>query len=294
MSPAVSVALVVVLGFVSTPAASVASPTAAARPTDGGRAGAPPESQPRQGSGGPVLGEPSGLAQPPLAGAQLDRLAPGRYRLDVEVFVATEVPVLGEQRTVTRTTSLVVIDDRGMATAIACAVSTTGAAFSSRLPMASIRALPSSRFAFVVDGDRVRADMGEGTLGWRGAGPLPEDSADPRVLDVDGDGNPGMLMELDLGAMGTWPLQVVSRGRTVLDGHRTRDGAEGRLGRVESEERVLSGLPVELPMRAAPVDVGATRFSLVAVDARDCAALPPKALSTKASPAAPRATAAPR
>jgi hypothetical protein len=207
------------------------------------------------------------------------QLPAGAYRLDVEVAVATSVPVLGDQRTTTHTTSLLVIDDAGMATAVACAIATVGPAFTSRMPPASVRALPTSRFAVVVDGDRVHADMGEGTLGWRGRGPLPTAPDDPRVVDVDGDGLPGLRMELDLGAMGVWPLQIVSRGRTVLDGTRTADGATGRLSRVDSEEHVLSGLPLTLPARGAPVPPGDTRFTLVRVDARDCATLP-RAAST--------------
>jgi hypothetical protein len=205
------------------------------------------------------------------AGGRLER---GAYRLDVEVAIATEMPVLGPQRTTTRTISLVTVDDAGIATAVACAVTTVGAAFTSRMPRASVRALPESRFPVVVDGDRVRADMGVGTLGWRGAGPLPKDAADPRVVDVDGDGLPGLRMELDLGALGTWPMQIVSRGHTVLDGVRTVDGAVGRLARVDSEEHVLSGLPITLPPRPTPVAPADTRFALVRVDARDCAALP--------------------
>jgi hypothetical protein len=202
-----------------------------------------------------------------------DRFAAGTYRLDVEVAVATRLPVVGEQRTTTRTTSLLLVDDVGMATAVACAVATAGPAFSSHLPPSSIRALPPSRFPIVVAGDRIRADMGEGAIGWRGQGTLPQTPDDPRVVDGDGDGAPGIRMDLDLGALGIWPMQVVTRGHTVLDGTKTANGAVGVLARMDSEQQVLSGLPVDLPVSEGPVNATASRFTLSRVDVRDCASL---------------------
>jgi hypothetical protein len=211
----------------------------------------------------------------PTVTAHNERMAAGVYRLDVEVAVATSLPVVGEQRTTTRTTSLLVVDDAGMATAVACAVATAGAAFTSRLPPTSIQALPPSRFPIVVAGDHVHADMGEGSIGWRGEGTLPQTPDDPRVVDVDHDGAPGIRMDLDLGALGTWPMQVVTRGHTVLDGQKTNDGATGVLARMDSEQQVLSGLPVDVPVSDGPVNATASRFTLTRVDARDCATLMP-------------------
>jgi hypothetical protein len=209
-------------------------------------------------------------ATPSAVPAPVDRLAAGTYRLDVEVAVATALPIVGEQRTTTRTVSLVTIEDDGMATAVACAVDTVGPAFASRFPASSIRVLPPSRFPIVVRGDRVRADMGEGTIGWRGGGALPTDATDPRVVDVDADGAPGIRLDLDLGALGVWPLQVVTRGRTVLDGARTPNGAAGVLTRMESEQQIVSGLPVDVPLSNGPVNAIGSRFTLGRVDARRC------------------------
>jgi hypothetical protein len=196
-------------------------------------------------------------------------IPPGSYRLDVEVVVTANVPVMGEQRTVTKTTSVVEIDDAGVALARACLVETRGPGFSSRMPPSSLRGLPSSRFAFIEDGGVVRADMGAGTIGYRGAGPLPQSAKDQRVIDPDGDGVPGMQLLLDLGALGQWTLQVVSRGHTVVEGTVTPDGAEGRLIRVESEEQVLSGLPVKLPARSGAIDPRLSRFTLKRVSHGD-------------------------
>jgi len=199
----------------------------------------------------------------------LGAIPPGSYRLDVEVVVTATVPVMGEQRTVTKTTSVVEIDGAGMAVARACRVETRGPGFSSRMPPSSLRGLPTSRFAFVGDGAVVRADMGAGTIGYRGDGPLPQSAKDPRVLDPDGDGLPGLQLLLDLGGLGLWTLQVVSRGHTVIEGVVTPDGAEGRLTRVESEEQVLSGLPVKLPARGDAIDPRLSRFTMKRVAAGD-------------------------
>lgn len=197
-----------------------------------------------------------------VVGGALGAIPPGSYRLDVEVVVVASVPVLGEQRTVTKTTSVVEIDDAGVATARACRVETRGPGFSSRMPPSSLRGLPVSRFPIVQDGAVVRADMGAGTIGYRGPGPLPQKAKDPRVLDPDGDGEPGAQLLLDLGGLGMWTLQVVSRGHTIIEGVATPDGAEGRLAKVESEEQVLSGLPVKLPARGEAIDPRHSRFSL--------------------------------
>jgi hypothetical protein len=190
----------------------------------------------------------------------LAALQPGTYRLDVNVVVMASVPVLGEQRTVTSTTSIIVVDDVGIATARACKVVTKGPGFQSRLPPSSLRALPTSRFAITTDGQTIRADMGEGQLAYAGDGPMPQSDKDPRVTDPDGDGKPGLRMLLDLGALGKWDLQIVSRGHTKLEGTLTADGAAGRLTSVMSEEQVLSGLPVSLPTRSSPIDPGRSSF----------------------------------
>jgi hypothetical protein len=267
---------VVVTQTAAAPAAPAPAP-AAPTPAPAAPAPAPAAPAPTPAAPGPAPAAPAPASPPSaLAAAEpspSDRLPVGAYRLDVEVTVSTTLPVVGEQRTSTRTTSLLMVDGDGVATAVACAVATTGGTFTSRLPPSSISALPKSRFSIVVAGDHVSADMGEGTIGWRGHGALPRTADDPRVVDADGDGVPGMRMELDLGALGTWPMQVVTRGHTALRGTKTDDGAVGSLSRMESEQQVLSGLPVDLPTSSGPVKAVASQFTLRRVDARDCAGL---------------------
>jgi hypothetical protein len=206
------------------------------------------------------------LALPMLLGA----VPAGTWRLDVTVVVGAKVPVLGETTTTTVTTSLVEIDAAGQAVARTCTVETKGPGFTSRMPPQTIRQLAPARFPVVVDGDRVTFDLGEGRLGWRGAGRIPSEAEDPRVFDLDGDGLPGARLDLDLGAMGKWTLQVVNRGRTALAGTLTAEGTVvGRPTVIESEERVLSGLPVDLPARTETIDPSRSRFVLQPASADD-------------------------
>jgi hypothetical protein len=205
--------------------------------------------------------------------ASPERIATGTYRLEVEVAVATPLPIVGVQRTTTRTVSHVTVDDAGVATAVACTIMTQGPAFISRMPPSSVQALPPARFPIVVEGARVRADMGVGTVGWRGGGDLPRSAEDPRLIDVDGDGIPGLRMDLDLGALGVWVMQIVTRGHTILEGALTEQGAAGGLSRMESEQQVLSGLPVDIPPSDGPVRAVDSVFRLSRVPAKDCTEL---------------------
>ena len=190
-------------------------------------------------------------------------LAAGTWRLDVIVVVSADVPVLGAQTTTTTSISTVEIDSAGNAIATPCRVDTAGPGFTSFMPPSTLRKLPLTRFAIVVEGKKVSADLGEGRIGYTGAGPIPEKADDPRVFDVDGDGKPGSRMQLDIGAFGEWTLQVISRGHTVLGGVIDDDGnVAGRPTKLSSEERVLSGLPVGMPERTEAIDPRRSSFRL--------------------------------
>ncbi len=190
----------------------------------------------------------------------------GQFRLDVIVVVAAEVPVLGTQTTTTTSISVVDVDDQGNAVARGCVVETSGPGFRSFMPPSTLRKLPPARFAFVVDGNKVEADLGEGRVGYTGEGPIPSKASDPRVIDLDGDGLPGTRMMLDVGPFGRWTLQVISRGHTVLAGTvDDKGGAGGTPKKLDSEERVLSGLPMGPPERKEAIDPARSRWSLTPV-----------------------------
>lgn len=199
-------------------------------------------------------------------------VAPGTYRLDVEVTAMTDMPLIGPQRSVTRTVSWVVVDDNAAAVAVPCRMTTEGPGFSSRVPASSLQAMPPARFSFAVRDGALVGDMGVGKLGFEGAGPVPEDAKDPRVKDTDGDGVPGMRVDVDLGAFGQHAVQMVGLGRTVLRGKVVDDGAAGNVA-VRSQERVLSGLPMGASPAPSQVDPSRSHFKLQRVAATSCATL---------------------
>ncbi len=202
----------------------------------------------------------------------LATLEPGTYALEVEVYATTEMPFIGAQQSVTRTVSHVVVDESAAAVAVPCSMTTVGPGFSSRVPRSSLKALPPARFTFAVDGDTVRGDMGTGRLGFEGPGALPENDKDVRVRDSDGDGRPGMRVEVNLGALGEHTIQMVGVGRTVLTGKSDESGAAGKVS-VRSQERVLSGLPMGATPAPSQIDGAKSRFLLKKVTAQSCAAL---------------------
>lgn len=199
-------------------------------------------------------------------------LEPGTYALEVEVHATTDMPFIGQQQSVTRTVSHVVVNESAKAVAVPCSMTTVGSGFSSRVPRSSLKALPPARFTFAVDGENVTGDMGTGKLGFAGAGALPENEDDARVLDSDGDGRPGMRVEVNLGALGEHTVQMVGVGRTVLLGKADADGARGKVN-VRTQERVLSGLPMGASPPASQIDANKSRFLLKKVTAQSCAAL---------------------
>ncbi|MDP2344099.1 MAG: hypothetical protein Q8O67_24290 [Deltaproteobacteria bacterium] len=212
----------------------------------------------------PLLSSDSVSASPASTAA----LPAGTYRLEVRVVAVTELPLLGAQQSITTTLSHAVVDDQGAITATACAINTRAPGFSTRMPPSSIRSMPPAHFTFVRgSGDTWQGDMGVGRLGFRGNGALPENADDPRVRDDDGDGEPGLRVEL-LGPLGTHVIQVVAQGHTVLLASVDVDGAQGRL-QIRSQERVLSGLPMG-PTGPSVIDTDHSRFRLSPVNAASC------------------------
>jgi hypothetical protein len=199
-------------------------------------------------------------------------IPPGTYRLEVKVVAFTDLPLFGLQESITTTLSHAVVDEGGTITATPCHVITEAPGFSTRLPPSSLRSMAPARFTFVRTGDTWRGDMGVGRLGYRGLGALPEDASDPRVRDDDGDGEPGMRVEL-LGPLGTHAIQVVALGHTVLVANVDVDGAAGSL-QIRTQERVISGLPVG-PMGPSRIDLDQSRFRLSRVEASSCSELRP-------------------
>lgn len=107
------------------------------------------------------------------------------------------------------------------------------------IPRAFVDALPRATYAVTLTGAAVRMDQGVSTLGFHGSGPVPTDDADPRVLDPDGDGAPGVTVRVKVPVFGEVSMYVVQRGHTVLEGTRSGDRIEGSVKTLELSQHTL-------------------------------------------------------
>lgn len=81
---------------------------------------------------------------------------------------------------------------------------------------------------------------------------LPDDPADSRVFDQDGDGEPGVTVHVDQALLGEGDVYVVQRAITTYDGVVVRaDRVEGYL-RSETEQSVLGASEWWLELEVAP------------------------------------------
>jgi hypothetical protein len=180
-------------------------------------------------------------------------LSPGRYQIFLEYVIEVDVPVLGTQTSTTNTVlmmDVVAEDHQRFWSGVTCSIVTGGTGFITRTPPASLRVLTLGRMPLEITAGRLRADLGKGSIGYDGSQNkiLPKTDDDPRIRDTDGDGKPGMRMELVIDGIGAFPINVVSSAHGYLDGRLTKDGgARGKAISIQSEERVLSGLPVPSP-----------------------------------------------
>jgi len=99
--------------------------------------------------------------------------------------------------------------------------------------------------------------------------PLPTSPNDPRVIDQDGDGKPGLTVHVSVLGIISGDVYVVQRVRTRLDGMIvTPDRIEGLFECTSEQVTIGATSPLflsELPSRIDPVAAN-SRFELVRVD----------------------------
>lgn len=179
--------------------------------------------------------------QPPALG--------GTWAQEFVTASTSRVPVVGEVDSLSRTLLLVQIGQEGSALRISsrvCAVEMdTGSVVRTEIPRAFVRALPTRT-------NRARLLARDGTWSIRdwttfeviGADlpdpqntPLPRRAGDPYIIDQDGDGQPGMTVNIR--GMVSGEIYVVQRGWSELDATTVRpDRIEGAV-RWSMEQRVL-------------------------------------------------------
>lgn len=171
-------------------------------------------------------------------------IAPGSYGLVMRFVTEADAPIVGRVTTTTTTTALVdisTVDGRVIARQRACSMATDGGLFSVRAGPAFVKAMAPATYELVIEGDRVRADLGIASMGVDPkARRLPTNES--AFTDPDQDGRRGVPLEIDVAGM-KLRLDVASIGHAVLEG-RVRGGrVDGKPRILFSEERILDGLP---------------------------------------------------
>lgn len=203
----------------------------------------------------------------------------GRWARVQVTTALVDLPVLGEREARTLAVTLLDVEQQGGALTLreeVCGVE-------SRDPTEMVRTRYPAAFAKALSGVQRSAHLEHGPQGlrWvepkqasvRGASiseaePLPKLGTDPRVIDSDGDGQPGLTVEID--GMVSGSVFVVQKGWSALEGQLRADRAEGLI-RWSSEQvvvgathRLLQSAPASRPhpdpkksffrMRRVPTD----------------------------------------
>lgn len=183
----------------------------------------------------------SALAQPPSLG--------GTWAQEFVTASTSRVPVVGEVDSVARTFLLVEIAQEGRALRISsrvCAMEMdTGSVVRTEIPRAFVRALPArTNRARLLERDGSWSIRDWSTFEVIGADlpdpqntPLPRRAGDPYIVDQDGDGHPGMTVNIR--GMVSGEIYVVQRGWSELDATTVNaDRIDGAV-RWSMEQRVL-------------------------------------------------------
>jgi hypothetical protein len=172
----------------------------------------------------------------------------GDWTLEVVVVTAAHIPILGDFLARSRS-ELAVRLDRGtdglVQTQRVCSTTVNDGQGLVRtvVPPAFIAALPVVSFPVDI-AERggiwgYAADFGRQVLGWDGIGGIPTDPADPRVRDSDGDGHPGLTVQVEAPFVGTGAVYVVQVGRTTVAGTWDGMGFFGAVGVPEFAQSVI-------------------------------------------------------
>lgn len=156
-----------------------------------------------------------------------------------------------------------------------------------RIPSTFAEAFSSRRYPVLLGhpedpGWVYRANLGEESVGFdpiRSGGALPTRADHPAVTDADGDGAPGVTVEVHLPAVGEVRLHTVQRSHLVLSGRPTAPGrVEGDVEVLTLEQAVIGAEPgLFRRIVSLSPDPGASRFVLIRLSddqETECEALP--------------------
>ena len=194
----------------------------------------------------------------------------GRYALSLHTVTRTRLPFLGW--TSSETTSDVLVDIRDgdggarwqRQEVCDVRVSSRGAPARIVIPDAFVAALPIKLVAIDLtpraDGTvAYRADLGVDDVGFDSAkaqGKVPRKVDDPGVVDGDGDGKPGVTIQIQAPVLGRAELYVVQRGSMILTGALLAEGGAAgtvTLGPIEQHTIAASNKLLVSSPRIEPV-----------------------------------------
>ena len=216
-----------------------------------------------------------------------DRLASweGRYAMDLRIGTETRVPVVGTERSVTRTLLLVDVrrdGGRWVQRQTVCDVGIQSGRVRMTVPDAFVSSMPRREYTSIVQGPgderTYTADLGVESIGFdprATGGTLPRNARSRGVLDSDHDGAPGATVVGHFPMFGRVRLFIAQRSHLVLHGRQTSDDRiEGRLEIRVLEQRTL-GADNRLFRRTLSMrpDAENSRFVMVRTSVAECGAL---------------------
>lgn len=171
----------------------------------------------------------------------------GVWALEMRAVTASSVPVIGDVRSVTRTGVLVRLEsteEGWLQHHHPCGSSISGGGLvKTRIPDAYFDRVEPKVLVPTVDADQgFRVDLGRFTGGWDPTvcDVVPDQIDAPCVEDWDGDGRPGVTIEVKAPFFAWVEVYVAQQTHPVLDGRVVQeDLVEGRLYVTELDNRVL-------------------------------------------------------
>ncbi|MCP4806854.1 MAG: hypothetical protein GY913_02145 [Proteobacteria bacterium] len=185
------------------------------------------------------------LAAPPSDPAEIQpEDLVGTWRMELNVVTDAKVPVLGNSPVLSKRVNIATIelvDGELIQSHTSCSVTavTERAIGVPKIPQSFTDALPDKSYPIelsVEDGKlRYAVDLKTEAVGYDASEPLPVPTLpeDPRVVDVDEDGHPGVTIQIYAPLFGDVDIYIVQYSRTTLSGV------------VKNVDRIAGGAEVE-------------------------------------------------
>lgn len=190
----------------------------------------------------------------------------GSWRVDLHLVHDVHVPILGRSRTDAHTVQLWTIDGNDLVNEH-CSIRAVPRSRIGRptIPPAFVEAIRHAEVPLTIEGDQLRADMGESRIGFDGD-TLPTNADDPTIVDHESDGHPGATILVWAPLFGNVPIYVVQRSHLLLDGQIGPEGVSGTAQQTILEQHTV-GAGHRLFMQTPTLTPVEGRFTMVRLPA---------------------------